>query len=136
MVLSLPAQVRVFVARGATDLRNGFDGLSAIVRHQFHRDSFNGDVFVFFNGARDRVKLLVWDGNGFWLLAKRLERGTFDAWRPPGSEPHVEIQRTQLAMLLDGIDLKKTNYRRHFTRTVRIGGSGERASDTTGSGTA
>lgn len=136
MVLSLPAQVRVFLARGPTDMRKAFDGLCAIVRHQFHRDPFNGDVFAFFNRDRNRVKLLVWDGNGFWLLAKRLERGTFDAWRPPGDATHVEIQRAQLTMLLEGIDLKKSNYRRHFTRLVRIGGSGERTAGATGSGEA
>jgi transposase len=126
VVLSLPAQVRVFLARGATDMRKAFDGLCTIVRHQFRRDPFTGDVFVFFNRDRNRVKLLLWDGNGFWLWAKRLERGTFDSWRPPGEAAHVEIERAQLSMLLEGIDLKKSNYRRHFTRIVRIGGGGER----------
>lgn len=125
MVLSLPAQVRVFLARGATDMRKAFDGLCAIVRHQFHRDPFTGDVFMFFNRARDRVKLLLWDGNGFWLLSKRLERGTFDDWRPPGEATHVAIDRAQMAMLLEGIDLKKSSYRSHFARVVRIAGSGE-----------
>src|SRR5215831_5978427 len=103
-------------------MRKAFDGLSMIVRHQFHRDPFNGDVFVFFNRSRDRVKLLVWDGNGFWLLSKRLERGTFDAWRPSGDEAHVEIERSQLTMLLEGVDVKNAKYRRHFAREVRIDG--------------
>lgn len=66
MVLSLPAQVRVFLARGPTDMRKAFDGLCAIVRHQFHCDPFNGDVFAFFNRDHNRVKLL---GK---LLASRL----------------------------------------------------------------
>lgn len=125
MVLSLSAQVRVYLSCEVTDMRKAFDGLCAIVEHHFHRDPFAGDVFVFFHRRRDRVKLLVWDGNGFWLLAKRLERGRFDAWRgTDGEDTHVEIDRARLMMLLEGIDVKKAKFRRHFARSVRIGGSG------------
>ena len=127
MVLTLSSQVRVYLARAAVDLRKAFDGLCSIVRYQFHRDPFTGDVFVFFNRLRDRVKLLVWDGNGFWLLYKRLERGTFDAWRPSGDGAHVEIERTQLMMLLDGVDVRNAKYRNHFSRTVRITRGSERS---------
>ncbi len=131
MVLSLPAGVRVYLANDATDMRKSFDGLSAIVRYGFHRDPFEGDVFAFFNRRRDFVKILFWDRNGFWIAMKRLERGTFDAWRPvvTGEQSHVEIEHAQLVMLLEGIELKNTKFRRHFARSVGIGGRSGRPSD-------
>lgn len=125
-MLSLPAQVRVFLCCAVTDMRKQFDGLCALVEHSLSCDPYAGDVFVFFNRRRDRVKLLLWDGNGFWMLAKRLESGRFDAWRYSSSEDdtHVEIDRARLMMLLEGIDAKKAKFRRHFSRSVRIGRRG------------
>src|SRR5207245_7632955 len=78
-MLTLPASVRVFVARGATDLRRSFDRLSAQVQEVLRQDPLSGHVFVFFNRQRNRVKMLVWERDGFWLLYKRLEAGTFAA---------------------------------------------------------
>ncbi len=122
-MLAFPAGVRVYVANEPTDMRKSFDGLSAIVQHSFHRDPFDGDVFAFFNRRRDRVKILFWDRNGFWISMKRLERGTFDSWRPKsGDATHVEVERAQLVMLLEGIDLKSAKFRRHYSRSVRING--------------
>jgi len=122
MVLSLPTQLRVFLAKEITDMRKSFDGLCALVEHRFHRDPYAGDLFAFVNRRRTYVKLLLWDGNGFWLLAKRLERGTFERWQPSSDkETHVEIDHVQLLMLLEGVDLKKAEFRRHFARSVSIG---------------
>ena len=121
-MLSLPSRVAVWLACAPVDLRKAFDGLAAMVRDQFHRDPFSGDVFVFFNRRRDRVKLLVWDDNGFWLLYKRLELGTFEAIDTDGdraSEP-LRMDRAKLMMLLEGIDTKRARFRRHFTRSVRM----------------
>lgn len=130
MVLNLPSGVRVYVANEATDMRKSFDGLSAIVQHRFHRDPFEGDVFAFFNRRRDRVKILFWDRNGFWIAMKRLERGTFDSWRPStGGATHVEVEPAQLMMLLEGIDVKSAKFRRQFARSVRINGRGGRSQD-------
>ena len=77
-MLSLPFQLRIFAAVEPVDFRKGFDGLVAIVRDGFREDPFAGDLFCFFNRRRDRVKILAWDRNGFWLHYKRLERGTFE----------------------------------------------------------
>ena len=121
MVLSLPSGVRIYIANEATDMRKSFDGLSAIVQHHFHRDPFDGDVFAFFNRRRDRVKILFWDRNGFAIVMKRLERGTFDSWRPSTEKKaHIEVEHAQLVMLLEGIDVKSAKYRRQFIRSVRI----------------
>ena len=79
-MLTLPASVRVFVARGAADLRRSFDRLSAQVQEVLRQDPLSGHVFVFFNRQRNRVKMLVWERDGFWLLYKRLEAGTFAGW--------------------------------------------------------
>jgi transposase len=93
-------------------------------------------VFVFFNRRRDRVKLLVWDGNGFWLFYKRLEAGTFRAL-PNSTTKQVEMRRAELSMLLEGIDLDKGRMRKHFVDGVRLisrddgsGGSSQSARST------
>lgn len=131
MVLSISAQVRVYLACEVTDMRKQFDGLCAIVEHRFHRDPYSGDVFAFLNRRRSHVKLLVWDGNGFWLAAKRLESGTFDNWQPSTDDKtHVKVDRAQLMMLLEGIDLRKAKVRRHFARSIRIGRRGGQAAET------
>lgn len=117
-MLSLPPSVRIFAAREVVDFRKGFDGLCAIVRDDFGDDPFSGHFFLFFNRRRDRVKVLFWDRNGFWLFYKRLERGTFERIEARGVR--VEIDRARLAMLLEGIDAKRSKFRQHFTRDVRI----------------
>jgi len=117
-MLSLPASVRVFAARDGVDFRKGFDGLHAIVRDEFGEDALSGNVYLFFNARRNRVKLLVWDRNGFWLLYKRLERGTFQ--RLDGTSAKIEIDRARLGMLLDGIDTKHSKFYRYSVRDVRI----------------
>jgi transposase len=124
VVVSVPSRARVFLARHATDMRKSFDGLCNLVEHSFHLDPFSDAVFVFFNRRRTHVKLLVWDDNGFWLCAKRLERGTFEHWQPqPDDATHVEIDRARMLMLLEGIALKNAKFRRHFARSLRIGSS-------------
>jgi transposase len=117
-MLSLPSSVRVFVARERVDFRKGMDGLCAIVRDAFSDDPLSGHLYLFFNARRDRLKILMWDRNGFWLCAKRLERGTFE--RIDGSSARFEIDRARLAMLLDGIDTKNSRMHKRFVREVRI----------------
>lgn len=117
-MLSLSSRTRIFAAVEPVDFRKGFDGLVQIVRDVFGEDPFAGDLFCFFNRRRDRVKVLVWDRNGFWLHYKRLERGTFE--RVEGRGARVEIERVQMSMLLEGIDTKSSRFRRHFSRDVRI----------------
>ena len=107
-MLTLPASVRVFVAQGATDLRRSFDRLSAQVQEVLRQDPLSGHVFVFFNRQRNRVKLLVWERDGFWLLYKRLEAGTFAALE------RDEINARELYLLLEGIEVVRE--RRRYTR--------------------
>lgn len=130
-MLSLPAQVRIFAATSPVDFRKAHDGLIAIVRDTFGEDPFDGSLFVFFNKRRDRVKLLLFDHNGFWLFYKRLERGTFKSLHGCRAEKQ-KIDRWELSMLLEGIDLERGKRRKHFAEGVGIHGRrGEGASRAT-----
>jgi transposase len=116
-VISLSPRVSIHAAIEPVDFRKGFDGLVAIVRDAWSQDPFGGVVFCFFNRWRDRVKLLVWDSNGFWLLYKRLERGTCQ--KLSGRGARVELDRAQLSMLLEGLDTTRMRFRKHFSREAR-----------------
>ena len=119
-MLSLPHTVRIFLARDPVDFRKAFDGLCAIVRDEFGDDPFSGALFVFFNRARDRAKILLWDRNGFVLYYKRLERGRFERFVfPDPSVRRLGIDRAQLSMLLEGIDLRRSRFREHFRSSRR-----------------
>jgi transposase len=119
-MLGLPLGARVLVSRAAVDFRKAHDGLVAVVRDAFRDDPLSGDLFVFFNRRRDRIKVLVWDRNGFWLLYKRLERGTFEALAIEGDVARAEIDRVRLAMLLEGVAQKSVRFRRNFAARVGI----------------
>lgn len=112
------ARVRIFLYAKDVDMRKSFDGLHAIVQTEFNRDILLGDLFLFLNRRRDRLKLLHWDGDGLAIWAKRLECGTFQR-PPPGAAQHIEIDAPMLAMLLSGIDLSQVKRRRRFTTTAR-----------------
>ena len=118
-MLSLGGTHRVFLCRAPVDFRKAHDGLCALVRDQFHDDPFSGDVFVFHNGAKDRIKLLLWDRNGFWLLYKRLEQGTFP-FDVRGAGTRLEIDRAQLSMLLEGMEWKGAKKSSHFSSRFDI----------------
>src|SRR5262245_349560 len=114
MMLSLPASVRIWVATTPTDLRKSFDTLAEVVRTQFGLDPLSGQLFVFTNKRADRIKLLYWDEDGFVLLSKRLEAGTFH--RPHANAPSVQIRSADLQMLLDGVDLDSVRRSRRYRR--------------------
>jgi transposase len=93
----------IFLAAGATDLRKSFDTLTALVRQRLAKDPLSGQFFVFCNGRRNRIKILFWDRTGFWVCAKRLERGTFD-WPAATEKSALSLHREQLAILLGGLE--------------------------------
>lgn len=105
-MLSDAAVERVYLACGATDLRKSIDGLAALVQQAFALDPFAPALFVFCNRPRDKVKILHWAGDGFWLYYKRLERGTF-RWPPATDLVARAITRRQLRWLLDGLSLEQ-----------------------------
>jgi transposase len=87
-------------------MRKGFDSLAALVRDPLKHDPFSGALFLFVGRNKDRLKILYWDGDGFALWYKRLEEGTFRLPKPSVSSPGVELKASELAMLLEGIDLR------------------------------
>jgi len=114
-MLSLPPSVKIFVAREPVDLRNAFDGLSGVIRDILEEDPLSGHLFVFFNRRRNRAKILWWDRSGFWLLYKRLERGTFVVpTLDDASGTSLKVKASELAMILDGIDLSQAERRPRF----------------------
>ena len=116
-MLTLPAAVRIYVAAEAVDLRRGFDGLAAATRSLIRQDPLNGHLFVFLNRRKTRIKLLVWDRTGYLLVYKRLERGTFHlATDPAAGQRHVEVDAGELALLLEGVDLRGAVHRERWRR--------------------
>jgi transposase len=102
-MLTLSHSQRVYLATGSTDLRKSIDGLAALVQERFGLNPFSVSLFVFCNRERNKLKLLYWDHNGFWLFYRRLERGTFQ-W-PSSTERTVTVSARELRWLLDGLAL-------------------------------
>ena len=102
-MLSPPAGVRIHLALGTTDLRRGFDGLSAQVQQVLREDPFSGHLFLFRGKRGDLLKAMWWDGQGLCLFAKRLEHGRF-LWPTIARDGTVPLTTAQLAMLLEGLD--------------------------------
>ena len=97
-----PPGTHVWLVAGVTDMRKGFDGLSAMVQTALQYNPFSGHLFVFRGRRGDLIKILWWDGDGLCLFAKRLERGRF-IW-PRAEDGKVSLTPAQLSMLLEGID--------------------------------
>lgn len=119
-MLSWPSSVRIFVARGATDMRKSFDTLSALVCDVIDEDPQSGHLFVFVNRRKDRVKVLWWDRSGYCLLAKRLEQGQFRIYdRASEKDGQYEVTMADLTLLLEGIDLRGATRRRSHDEITR-----------------
>ena len=103
---------KIYVYTSVTDMRKGVHGLSGIVRNEFAADPTNGSLFVFLNRRRDRLKILHFDGGGFWLYYRLLEAGTFEELKQPTQSCYLIIDGTQLAMLLSGVSLVSSHRRR------------------------
>lgn len=97
----------VHLALGATDFRKSVDGLALIVQHSLKLDPFSTHLFVFCNRNRDKIKILVWDHNGFWLHYKRLEKGVFK-WPSHEGSASMALTDRQFRWLLDGLTIHQT----------------------------
>jgi len=97
------------------DIRKGFDGLSGLVRNYLKKDPLTGDVFVFLNKNKTHIKMLCWDGDGFVIFFKRLERGTFDLLK--NDTASRELKRDELLMVLEGIKLDNCKKKKRFLLT-------------------
>jgi transposase len=104
---------QVYLALGPTDLRKAIDGLSLIVQEKFQLDPFSKNLYVFCNRKRDKIKILEWDGSGFWLHYKRLEKDYFQ-WPERIEGTHLQVDERAFRWLLDGLSIKE----RHAHKAV------------------
>ena len=107
---------RIWLAAEATDMRCGFDRLAERVRVVIGQDPLGGHLFVFRSRRGDRMKILLWDRDGFVLWYKRLESGVFKLPRMSAGSRSIEIRGSELAMILDGIDVSKLKRVRRYER--------------------
>jgi len=106
-VLNFPSRVRSFGAAEPQDLRKGFDGLAAATRQVIREDPLSGHLFVYLNRRRNKVKLLIWEPGGYWLLYRRLERGQFTLPQEPApGRRHIVLESAELALMIEGLDLR------------------------------
>ena len=109
-MLSVPPAMRVFLAAQPTDMRRSFDGLVALTRSALLQDPLSGHLYAFINRRRTMMKAVYWDRNGYCLLAKRLEKGTFVLPVAPDTGA-IEMEAVDLTLLLEGIDLSNARRR-------------------------
>jgi transposase len=120
-VLSIPGgQVKIFLGVQPVDMRKGFDTLAALVSEVLQADPLSGHLFVFRSRRADRVKILYWLGDGFAIWYKRLEAGTFRFPQAGEGQTSLTISATDLAMLLDGVDLASVKRRKRYQRPARV----------------
>lgn len=113
-MLSVSSAYRYYVYRGQADMRKSFDGLSGLVRNELGKDPLSGEVFIFINKRCNQVKLLLWEGDGFSLYSKRLEKGTYElpSWKE--QTPSIELRSDELMLILQGISLNSVHRRKRF----------------------
>jgi transposase len=117
-VFGLGLATKIYVAIEAVDMRKGFEGLYGLVRDQLGADPLSGHLFLFSNRTRTRLKALVWDGSGLWVCAKRLEKGRFRWPEAKAKQLSVTMRAEELAMLVNGLDLKQTQPRKWYRRSA------------------
>ena len=111
-MLKVHDPLRIYAYTPPTDMRKGIHGLSGIVREQLQFDPTEGSLFLFVNRSRDRMKLLHFADGGFWLYYRVLEAGTFEKLTASDDQRHLQLDATQLAMLLSGVSLVQSRKRR------------------------
>jgi transposase len=117
MLFGVGLATKIYLAVEAVDMRKGFEGLYGAVRDQLGHDPLNGHLFLFTNKSRTRLKALVWDGSGLWVCAKRLEKGRF-RWPEAEGQHSVTMRSEELAMLVNGLDVKQTRQRNWYRKSA------------------
>lgn len=114
-MLTVSSAYQYHLYRGVTDMRKSFDGLSGMVRNELQKDPLRGEVFIFINKRGNQIKLLLWEGDGFSLYYKRLEKGTYElpTWNEHTS--CAELGSDELMLILKGISLKSVRRRKRFS---------------------
>ena len=116
-MFGLGLATRIYIAIEAVDMRKGFEGLYGLVRDYLGQDPLSGHLFLFSTRTRTRLKALVWDGSGLWVCAKRLEKGRF-RWPEAEGRRSVTMRSEELAMLVNGLDVKQTRQRNWYRKSA------------------
>ncbi len=125
-MIALPSLIRVFLYRLPTDMRKSFHGLVALTESALQQDPLTGSLFVFLNRRRDRLKILYWGQTGFCIWYQQLEKGTYQLpAEPREGQEAMEVTRSQLSLILDGIDLSSARQRRRFQSLRELPGREE-----------
>jgi transposase len=122
-MLTITPQNRIYVYTEPADMRKGANGLSAIIRSELEADPIDGSLYVFINKRRDRLKILHFDGGGFWIYYRVLEAGTFESLTKPHEGRSITMDSTELSMLLAGVTLATSGRRRKRYKLSREGNS-------------
>ena len=113
-----PPGTKILFYTAPTDMRKSHCGLSGLVRNELGGDPTDGTLFLFLNRRRDRIKALYWDRDGLALWYKRLERGTFEMFRTQPDTKAIQIDATDLALLLSGISFESAKRRPRFSKVA------------------
>ena len=113
-MLHLSSACRYYLYRDHTDMRKGFDSLSGIISSCMQLDALSGAVFIFFNKKHNQVKLLLWEGDGFAMYYKRLEKGTYEVPLDNDTNASASITHQQLQLILQGISLRSVRRRKRY----------------------
>jgi transposase len=116
-MFSLSDNLHYYLCTGSTDMRKGFDTLCGVVRSQMGRDPLSGEVFIFINRQRCRIKLLHWESGGLVLYHKRLESGCFERPLYDGKQNSFKMKWPELVMMIEGISMKNMVQRKRFNDT-------------------
>ena len=119
-MFGLGLATKIYIAIETIDMRKGFEGLYGLVRDQLGQDPLSGYLFLFSNRTRTRLKALAWDGSGLWVCAKRLEKGRF-RWPEAEQVRSVTMRAEELAMLVNGLDVKQTRQRNWYRKAHKTG---------------
>jgi transposase len=119
-VFGIGPATRIYLALGATDMRKGFEGLYGLVRDRLQLEPLSGHLFLFCNKARNRTKVLFWDGSGLWICAKRLEKGRFSWPNDEAQQVRVILSHEELALLLGGIEVGRTQRKDWYRKELEL----------------
>lgn len=118
MQLFFSERLRYFVYRGPCDMRKGFDSLSGLVRNEYKMDPLAGEVYIFFSRGLNKIKVLHFQGDGFAIFSKRLEKGTFEMPKTNVADTAIEISSDQLQFILQGIVLSSVKKRMRYEHAI------------------
>jgi transposase len=121
-MLHLSSSCSYYLYRGHTDMRKGFDSLSGIVTSQMNNNVLSGSIFIFINKKHTQVKLLMWEGDGFAVYYKRLEKGTYELPGCDNKTASINISNQQLQLILQGISLKSVRRRKRYQHCTKMCG--------------